>query len=147
MPTGILDVGGLDPRSKSYPSAMCCLPCGPEVTVAVRNFGALLAVWLVISTGGLAVGFLICLYAVSGFPYSHVDFVWSRDMRNTQRNLRICVVGFPIIMKYLNLNFPQNQSHYGKYTKSWQLSWNNMGVSKNKGTPKWMVKIMENPIF
>ena len=21
-----------------------------------------------------------------------------------------------------------------------------MGVSKNKGTPKWMVKIMENPI-
>ena len=22
----------------------------------------------------------------------------------------------------------------------------NMGVSKNKGTPKWMVKIMENPI-
>ena len=22
-----------------------------------------------------------------------------------------------------------------------------MGVSKNRGTPKWMVKIMENPIF
>ena len=22
----------------------------------------------------------------------------------------------------------------------------NMGVSKNNGTPKWMVKIMENPI-
>ena len=22
----------------------------------------------------------------------------------------------------------------------------NMGVSKNRGTPKWMVKIMENPI-
>ena len=22
-----------------------------------------------------------------------------------------------------------------------------MGVSKNTGTPKWMVKIMENPIF
>ena len=22
-----------------------------------------------------------------------------------------------------------------------------MGVSKNKGTPKWMVKIMENPII
>ena len=22
----------------------------------------------------------------------------------------------------------------------------NMGVSKNKGTPKWMVKIVENPI-
>ena len=23
---------------------------------------------------------------------------------------------------------------------------NYMGVSKNRGTPKWMVKIMENPI-
>ena len=23
---------------------------------------------------------------------------------------------------------------------------NKMGVSKNRGTPKWMVKIMENPI-
>ena len=23
---------------------------------------------------------------------------------------------------------------------------NHMGVSKNRGTPKWMVKIMENPI-
>ena len=22
----------------------------------------------------------------------------------------------------------------------------NLGVSKNRGTPKWMVKIMENPI-
>ena len=22
-----------------------------------------------------------------------------------------------------------------------------MGVSKNRGTPKWMVKIMENPMF
>ena len=25
--------------------------------------------------------------------------------------------------------------------------WRHMGVSKNSGTPKWMVKIMENPIF
>ena len=27
------------------------------------------------------------------------------------------------------------------------LSSNHLGVSKNKDTPKWMVKIMENPIF
>ena len=74
--TGILDVRGSRSKIQSHsPSAMCCLPCGLEVTVTVGKFGALLAVWLVISTGGLAIGFLICLYAVLGFPYSHVDFV------------------------------------------------------------------------
>ena len=26
------------------------------------------------------------------------------------------------------------------------FGWLDMGVSKNRGTPKWMVKIMENPI-
>ena len=26
------------------------------------------------------------------------------------------------------------------------ISYSQMGVSKNKGTPKWMVKVMENPI-
>ena len=28
----------------------------------------------------------------------------------------------------------------------WSKRQNHMGVSKNRGTPKWMVKIMENPI-
>ena len=28
-----------------------------------------------------------------------------------------------------------------------QTEMNMLGVSKNRGTPKWMVKIMENPIF
>ena len=34
---------------------------------------------------------------------------------------------------------PQNSTPYRKYQPY-------MGVSKNRGTPKWMVKIMENPI-
>ena len=28
----------------------------------------------------------------------------------------------------------------------WLIMWVNMGVSRNRGIPKWMVKIMENPI-
>ena len=48
-------------------------------------------------------------------------------------------VGFPG-SKYLpyltNKLFPSNP----------QFGISNMGVSKNRGTPKWMVKIMENPM-
>ncbi len=36
----------------------------------------------------------------------------------------------------------QNQIHLKGFDKVHQ----NLGVSKNEGTPKWMVKIMENPI-
>ena len=31
-------------------------------------------------------------------------------------------------------------------TSASMYSYSQMGVSKNRGTPKWMVKIMENPI-
>ena len=37
------------------------------------------------------------------------------------------------------------KENYSPYNQSTDMS-KYMGVSKNRGTPKWMVKIMENPI-
>ena len=39
--------------------------------------------------------------------------------------------------------FPRSQGP--RFEKGCHLGFH-MGVSKNRGTPKWMVKIMENPI-
>ena len=39
-----------------------------------------------------------------------------------------------------------SQPWHSKWQGFYRLKKNYMGVSKNRGTPKWMVKIMENPI-
>ena len=43
---------------------------------------------------------------------------------------------------YIRLPIGSFQMVIGKFCPAFQY----MGVSKNRGTPKWMVKIMENPI-
>jgi len=43
----------------------------------------------------------------------------------------------------------RDERHEARQTgeSKWSLDWSDMGVSKNRGTPKWMVKIMETPII
>jgi len=44
---------------------------------------------------------------------------------------------------------PSNAALKASMAHGWCLFFGvpNMGVSKNRGTPKWMVKVMENPIL
>ena len=41
---------------------------------------------------------------------------------------------------------PHQNPDLHKPNTTYSFQWNILGVSENKGTPKWMVKIMENPI-
>ena len=52
------------------------------------------------------------------------------------------MVGFPLLL--LMDEILHQLLHMKPYQKWYIL---HMGVSKNRDTPKWMVKIMENPIF
>ena len=60
------------------------------------------------------------------------------------------VVNVQIMISDLQLIHPHIESHISNpdlhKPNTVLISVEHMGVSKNKGTPKWMVKIMENPI-
>ena len=92
--------------------------------------------------------------------------IYELDDRNSQSNLAGWISNFPTSSHFC-LRMPKQPSRWprmcGKSISpsahlraetatpsvlgvGWNIQWCNMGVSKNRGTPKWMVKIMENPI-
>ena len=70
--------------------------------------------------------------------------MYSNHVGNNEKWLPPLEMRNPTIKPQSGSNFVKNCLVFPGYDPSSQGCY--MGVSKNRGTPKWMVKIMENPI-